>query len=57
MEKILRAKIVLDLTQRRKVASLVDAQAQVIYRVLVLIGLGIQLRTGKNMSKQNKNTI
>ena len=27
------------------------------YRVLVLIGLGIQLRTGKNMSNQNKNTI
>ena len=28
-----------------------------LYRVLVLIGLGIQLRTGKNMSNQNKHTV
>ena len=27
------------------------------YRVLVLKGLGIQLRTDKNMSNQNKHTI
>ena len=41
----------------KKLVSWHSHTAQGKYRVLVLIGLGIQLRTGKNMSNQNKNMI